>query len=244
MKFTRKILTTASVAVVVCGVTAGIAPAGASATGGSATAAGCAANDVVPPVGAGQAVGSDLDGDGRADTIWLADRTGPDGGLIRTLGVRTASGAGFTTTFTSASPVAASAVSGRVGGGTPIILLDFTRSAVLYTVKDCSIQKSLNVQGNQYTFDRQLLTGYGTGAGCPVIGDTGRQLVGYKAVSNDDEGTSYTVTRTTILLSDGGRQARNGTTVTLGRSLSPTSTAVRTAQAVSCGANPKAFEPA
>src|SRR4051812_18089098 len=78
-----------------CVCTAAVALTGLAS--GPATAAvnpapGCPVGGPTIPAGAGTARTTDLDGDGRADTIWLADLNGR-----RTLGVRTASGAGFTT---------------------------------------------------------------------------------------------------------------------------------------------------
>jgi len=229
----------------VTGVTLGVFAAVIGLTGlvsGPATAAvnrapapGCPAGGTTIPPGAGTARTADLDGDGRADTIWLADLNGE-----RTLGVRTASGAGFTTTFQSAAPQAASAVAGLVQRDIPVILLDTGRAAPVYTVADCAIVPTRNVQGNQYTFDKGF-TGYGTGAGCVQIEGTRRYLVGYLAETED--GQSFTVTRTRIDLSDNGREARNGTTTTLGTHLSANSATVRAAQQIRCGTDATAHEP-
>jgi hypothetical protein len=209
---------------------------------GSATAAvhptaarGCPAGGTTIPAGAGTARTADLDGDDRADTLWLADVNG-----LRTLGVRTASGAGFTTTFQSAAPQAASATAGLVQQDIPIILLDTGRAAPVYTVVNCAIVPTKNVQGNQYTFDKGF-TGYGTGAGCVQIDGTRRYLVGYLATTSD--GASYTVARTQINLSGSGRQARNGTTTTLGTHLAADSATVQAAEQIRCGADGTAYEP-
>jgi hypothetical protein len=99
---------------------------------------------------------------------------------------------------------------------------------------------SLNPQGQQYTFDLQELTGYGTGAGCPMVGSA-RQLVGYlaKYVAQND----YTVTQTTVVLSGGGSHARNGTTTVLGKHVAQDSELWRRAHSVTCGTGGQAREP-
>jgi hypothetical protein len=205
---------------------------GGTTTGGK----GCPAGGAAIPAGAGTAGTADLDGDGKGDTIWLAGK-----GDTRLLGVRTATGARFSTVFSSASPVSASAVAGRLGDGSAVILLDLSRETKLYAVVNCTIVASRNTQGNQYTFD-QGFTGYGTGAGCPSLGSSGRHLVGYLAKPNAD-GSRFRVTRTTISLGSHGAKASNAATVTLGRALRPNSAVVKLAQSVTCGTGARAFEP-
>jgi hypothetical protein len=201
-----------------------------------APAKSCGPGGGAVPAGAGTARTADLDGDGKRDTIWLADKGGE-----RYLGVRTASGAVFSTTFSSASPISASAVASRLGNGAVVILLSTGRSVALYGVIDCQLVATKNTQGRQYTFDLNF-TGYGTGAGCPVIGSTGRHLVGYLA-KGDSAGTSFSVIRTTINVLKGGAAAVNGTVVTQGENLAPDSVIVRTARSVSCGSGGTALEP-
>ena len=201
---------------------------------GSSVAKGCPAGGARIPAGAGQARTPDLDGDGRADTVWVADQSGQ-----RTLGVRTASGAGFTRTFTNSAPQNARATAGRLGDGTAVILLDFSRDVQLYGVTGCQIVVTRNVHGDPYTFDGGF-AGYGTGVGCPVIGDSGRRLAGYLATAT---GSTYTVVRTTINLSRGGAAATNGTVKTLGTGLAADSATVKAAQSVSCGSADSAVEP-
>jgi hypothetical protein len=210
-------------------------PTSGSGSGSPATGKGCPAGGTAIPAGAGRARTTDLDGDGKADTVWLADA-----GTRRTLGVRTASGAGFSRAFQSAAPQGAGAIANTLADGSAIILLNTGRSAQLYTVTGCAIVPSLNAQGQQYTFDEGF-TGYGTGVGCPDNG-AGRQLVGYQAKPNT-AGTSFTVSRTTISLSSGGRKASNGSTVVLGTGLPSSSATVKLAQDVSCGSAPAALEP-
>ncbi len=213
----------------------GTTPAGGTTTAGN-NGHGCPAGGASIPAGAGTATTADLDGDGRADTVWLADK-----GDRRVLGVRTATGAGFSTTFSSAAPQSATAVAGRLGDGSAVILLDLSRETKLYAVVNCTIVASRNAQGDQYTFD-QGFTGYGTGAGCPSLGSSGRHLVGYLAKPNSD-GSRFRVVRTTISLSANGARAKNSTTTVLGRSLPSSSAVVKLAQSVTCGTGARAYEP-
>src|SRR5690349_23753484 len=81
---------------------------------------GCPAGGPAIPKSANRARTGDLDGDGAADSIWLAID-----GNDRVLGVSTASGARFSTVFTSDARSTASAVAGRLASGAAIVLLDF-----------------------------------------------------------------------------------------------------------------------
>jgi hypothetical protein len=209
---------------------------GGSSSSGGSSRKGCAPGGAAIPAGAGTARTVDLDGDGKADTIWIADV-----GQKRELGVRTAGGAGFFTAFQSAAPQSATAVANRLSDDSAIILLDTGRAAALYAVADCSLVATKNAQNQPYTFD-QGFTGYGTGAGCPVIG-SGRRLAGYDAKLESGSAGTFTVTRTTISLSNEGRKASNGSKVTIGTHLSASSSIVRTAQAVTCGTTQRALEP-
>jgi hypothetical protein len=194
-------------------------------TGASASTAGCPAGGSVPD-GAHTGATADLDGDGRPDTLWLS------GGTPRRLGVETASGAVFSTEFTSAAPQAASALGARLGDGTAVVLLDTGRAVPLYAVIDCALVPTANVQGQQYTFDLGF-TGYGTGVGCAEL-RRGLQLVGLKAESTDS-GTTFTVIRTPIELDDHGASARNGQDEVVAEGVSADDPAVTTAQSVTCG---------
>jgi hypothetical protein len=201
----------------------------------SGTGRGCSAGAAVPKAAATVRT-ADLDADGSADTLWLGKVSGK-----RTLGVEMADGERFSTTFTSAGIQPAGAVAGRLGSGVAVILMETDHSVKLYAIIGCRIVATKNAQGNQYTFDEGV-TGYGSGAGCPVIG-SGRRLVGYLAKA-DAAGDSYTVTRTTINLLQGGARATNGVTTTLGTKVAPSATLVRTATKVSCGGGSVALEPA
>jgi hypothetical protein len=212
----------------------GVVPvATSSAHAGSAK--GCPAGGAAIPKGAGKARTADLDGDGKRDTLWLADV-----GSRRILGVRTASGAGFSVTFANAAPESADAVANTLYYGTAVILLDTGRSVELYAVTGCRIVQSLNPQGQQYTFDKGF-TGFGSGVGCPAFG-SGRHLAGYLAVGGP-KGAPFKVTRTLVGLADAGRRATNGAKTTLGTGLPANSPIVRQAQDVTCGTTGRALEP-
>lgn len=188
--------------------------------------AGCPATpDQSTPSGADVHQVIDVDGDGRADQAWLT------GGSDRSFGITTASGATFSTTITSASPVPASAVVGMVQGDQPIALVDLGREALLFSLDGCQVTAPADAQGTAYTFDRGL-AGEGTGVGCSQDGSTLR-LAGLNAVQATD-GT-YTVTRTYVDLSSDGRTATNGAKSTVATNAASTEQVVTTAQEVSCG---------
>ena len=224
-------------------------PTSAPATTGGQTANdGCTKNGQAIPKGAGRASSpdldlhvahnfepTDLDHDGKRDTVWLSDS-----GTTRRLGVKTASGATFSTTFTSASPQAASAIGQRLGDGSEIILLNTGRSVQLYAVVNCQIVVSKNAQGKQYSFDLGF-TGFGTGVRCVNVG-RGLQVAGMLAEPDAD--SKFTVYRTRVALSDQGRQARNTARQTLATKAAADSGVVKSAQTVTCGSgNPGADEP-
>jgi hypothetical protein len=211
----------------------GQAPAGPTPTAN----AGCPAGGAAVPASADRAATVDLDGDKRNDTLWLAIR-----GNDRVLGVTTASGARFSTVFTNSAPTTANAVGGRLGDGNAVILLDFSQEAKLYAVTACTIAPTLNVQGEQYTFDEGV-NGKGTGVGCPVIGTQGRRLVGYLAEPGGN-GDGYVVTRTLINLTEQGTLATNGATQTVTEGAPESDSDVRRAKQIICGPGDRAFEPA
>jgi hypothetical protein len=216
----------------------GVGEKGAT-SGAKNTDKGCPAGgpSISPEANVAQA--GDLDGDGNGDTLWIGfDQKGN-----QQFGVQTAGGARFAMRFSTVNDPrrGSSAVwADRLGDGTAVILLDTTHEVRLYAVVDCSIVVTRNKQNNQYVFDRGTL-GNGTGVGCPVIGSTGRHLVGYLAEENN---TGYTVSRTAIVFSRGGRKATNGSTSVLGSSLPKNSSMVARAQNVGCGVSHQAQEQA
>ena len=213
------------------------APDGIPDGAGAGTGNGCAPNQATTPAGAGTATTGDVDLDGAADTVWLADT--PE----RTLGVTTATGATFSTTFTSAAPQAASALGQKLQpAGPAIVLLDTGRSVALYAVVDCALVPTLNEQGEQYVFDLGF-TGYGTGVGCVAGGDEeDLSLAGLNVVDTGD-GT-FRVTRTAVQLDDFGRRAVNGGTTVVAEGVGADDPRVANAHTVSCGnQTPAAHEP-
>jgi len=218
-----------------------VAKPSASADSASADPKGCASGGAALPDNASLAKTVDLDGDGKADKVWLGFK-----GANRTLGVVTASGARFSTSFQSTlttslgEPTTASAVAGRLGDGSAVILLDLGQEARLYAVTGCQIVPTLNTQGNQYTFDKDV-NGYGSGAGCPTI-EGKRTLVGYLAKPGG-HGDGYTVTLTVINLSKNGTRADNGSVRTVEEGQLETDPLVVQARTVEC-AGERAVEPA
>lgn len=193
---------------------------------------GCSTDDDLPiPKGAGTAKTADLDGDGRKDTIWLAD----DGAGRAALGVRTAGGAGFATRIPIVSDTsqAVRAVAGVVSGGVPVILVD-NGTVSVFSAAGCEIRPTQNKDGDQYTFRTDGTTpGYDSGVGCVPVGSTGLQLVGYHAQWYDD-GAEYKVTRTTVKLSEDGVTATNGSTTTVKEVASDGDPVLTKARAVTC----------
>ncbi|RZS79933.1 hypothetical protein EV189_3412 [Motilibacter rhizosphaerae] len=220
---------------------AGTAPAPAPSTPAStgATPAPEESSGAIP-AGAGTATGVDLDGDGRPDTLWLAD----DGGR-RLLGVRTSGHGGTSTTFTSASPISARASSARLVGGAAVVLLDTGRSAQLYAYVVRGRARRLvpvpGVDGRPYSFSFGF-TDVGTGLACDgPEGD--RVLYGEDA---RETGGSWTVTRTPVTVAADGSTARNGTPQTVVRSASGDDQRVAAARGRTCGDLPRsavALEP-
>jgi hypothetical protein len=151
---------------------------------------GCPANNAIIPTGTGTAITGDVDLDGQPDVIWLT--TTP----ARAQGMTTATGATFSTTFTNATPQAASALGQKLQpAGPAIVLLNTGRSVELHTVVDCQLVPTRNQQGQQYTFDLGF-TGYGTGVECIAGSDEeDLSLVGLNAV--DIGGDRFRITQTT-----------------------------------------------
>ena len=217
----------------------GTAPTKAGATpvaSGGSTAKGCPAGGLAVPENANRAETVDLDGDGKKDTLWLADQ-----GDIRVLGVETASGARMATVFTNGGQASANAVGGLLGDKSAVILLDFSREARLYGVIDCKIFGYENAQGHQYTFDEGF-TGHGTGVGCPEIGSQGRRLVGYLAEPGG-YGDGYKVTRTLINLDRKEVVATNGITETVNEGVPESNSDVKKAKQIICGPGERVHEP-
>jgi hypothetical protein len=215
-----------------------------SATATPAVGPGCTAGGAAVPKDSNWVGTDDLDGDGLTDQLWLAHDDD-----LRLLGVTTASGARFSIILNQYDAGAeeqrtgdsVSAVAGRLSDGSAVIMVDFGRSAGLYSVVNCYVVALTNVEGRPYLFDRGY-AGTGDGAGCPVA-ESKRVLVGYLAEYNSTKNT-YRVTRTAINVDTEGRRATNGRSDVLGTGLPEGSTVVNRAQSVTCGDNNIVSEPA
>ena len=206
--------------------------------GTSSAAAGCTPGGAPPPAGAGMRQVSDLDGDGRPDTLWVgqfADGPPYQGRINRVVGIATASGANSDVQISSASPMplTALAIVAQSDGGNQIIVSD-GRSAQLYTFAECRLQAVVDSEGMPFVFDLQNLRDHGTGVGCSDLGppSIGRHLVGLQALQSPPDSGQWTVRRTVIEL--------HGTMATIGQSDTVTATsaqdpAVTSAQTISCG---------
>jgi hypothetical protein len=203
---------------------------GATTTTAAAGGGGCAATGSGTPAGAATAPTIDVDGDGEPDTAWLS---GAAGSGERRFGITTASGATFSTAFSSASPIAASAFAFEPSGRAPAYaLISDGRIGSLWLIDDCAITKVTNVQGDQYTFDLGGFTGYGTGVGCIDLDHDGtRDLVGLLAESVD---ASTTRVKRTLIELDGAKGS-NGTSDQITLHSPADDNAIESAREVTCG---------
>ena len=194
-----------------------------------AVGAGCAPAGTGMPAGAVSGPTVDVDGDGRADSMWL--QRNADGTQLA--GITTASGATFSASYSSASPLPRRVLVADVNGaGTIAAIVSDGRQAGLFTVLNCSLVPAMNPQGAQYTFDLGMGVN-GTGIGCTkVAGTSATGLVGLK-LNRDGAGKPVSVTRTAILLK--GASASNGASDTVDVSGDPTGPAATTATQITCG---------
>ena len=197
----------------------------------SFAAGGCAPTGASPPADVSQRKVSDLDWDGRPDTLWVGQVRDADGHIDRVVGVTTASGATSEVQVSSASPIplSALAIDAQQDGQHQIVVSD-GRSAHLYVFANCRLETAADNQGAPFLFDLQNLRDHGTGVGCGDLGppSTGRHLVRLQATNTGQ----WTVRRTEIDL--------NGTLATIGESdtvaaASAQDPAVTSAQTISCG---------
>jgi len=183
-----------------------VAATSAPATTAASAPVGQACTSGAPPIPAGavQKPIIDVDGDGKADTGWIAE---VDGKV--TVGIDTAAGGGATATFDSASPVGRTLLVANADEKGPAeVFLDDGRLVQLDAFVGCKIVPVTNPQGQHYEFGLGF-TDVGTGIGCVDTG-SGRQLVGLSI----DQGTSNQTTvhwsRTVVALD--GTKAKNGAT--------------------------------
>ncbi len=205
------------------------APTGGGGAGSGGNGEGCAATSSGTPAGAATAPTIDVDGDGRDDTAWLAGSAGAE----RSFGITTASGATFSTPFSSASPIAASAFAFEPDGELPAYaLVSDGRLGSLWLLADCRVTAVTNPQGDPYTFDLGGFTGFGTGVGCVDLDRDGRRdLVGLLAESVDPPTTR--IKRTIVRLD--GDHASNGTSDELTAHSPADDAEIESARSVTCG---------
>lgn len=173
------------------------------------------------PAGAVTKATKDVDGDGKADTEWIA--------LVNEqteFGVTTASNATFSYDVSSASPIARGGFVSKLGSRFISLLTD-GRGAYVHVIASCKFVQPKDSKGVPYTFDLQDLRGNGTGVGC-VSGN----LVGYLAKG---DGSTFTVTQTIVRLSADGTTASNGATSTIATGIVASDPRVKTAESVTCG---------
>lgn len=176
--------------------------------------------------GATAAATVDVDGDGRADREWITTAGG-----ATVFGVTTASGATFSYSVTSASPIPRGGFVARLSPSRVISVLTDGRQAYLHVVANCSFVQPVSSDGKAFTFDLQNLRGNGTGVGCVAV-DNGAEMVGYLATSVNG-GT--TVTQTIIELDSAGTGASTGAVSTLAVGAASNSPIAVAASSVSCG---------
>lgn len=174
---------------------------GAVLVGSPASAAGgCADNGGYIPAGSKTASIGDVDGDGRADTEFVA--------VNGRTGIRTATGA----VHTVANPLAGPGPHGtwvkKLSGGPVILVADDERQAELFSFVGCRLRPVKNLQGAQYSF---WLNGNGpvpvrgTGVACGSTGDL--QGVLARPVKGQRE-----IDLTRIAVSSDGARATNANT--------------------------------
>ena len=200
------------------GVVAGGVPA--------AAASGCADNGGYVPAGSKTASIGDVDGDGRADTEFVA----PNG---RT-GIRSATGA----VHTVANPLAGPGPHGtwvkKLSDGPVVLVADDLRQAELFSFVGCRIKPVENAQGDQYSF--WLNTNgpepiRGTGVAC---GSTGH-LQGVLARPVD---ALFAIDRTHVVVSRDGTRATNGNVSRSAGQYGSATTTVRHANESYCATAP------
>lgn len=172
----------------------------------AATGAPCTTGAPAVPAGTKPKKVVDVDGDGKADSAFIAVPTPGD----ESLNILTAAGGGATFKIESASPIARSVLIANADQAGPVeVFVDDGRSTQLLAFVNCSVQPILNPQAQPYIFDTSGIYGTGTGIGC-VATPAGRRLVGLHAISPADGGPTVQWTQTVVELN--GLQAHNGAT--------------------------------
>ncbi|MDJ0349940.1 hypothetical protein [Cryobacterium sp. PH29-G1] len=166
-------------------------------------AAGCPANDVPVPADAALATIQDVDGDGRGDAEFYSEEDG------FYYGIRTASGATVLLKDDLAGPNTHSGWT-SIREGATVTVLDDGRTATLHAFIDCAFVTTTDSGGTPYRFGLNGFSDYGTGVQC--TDQNGGSLLYGVLASRQADGT-YDITRTQIILTDGGRIARNSSQV-------------------------------
>ncbi|WP_432499225.1 hypothetical protein [Kineococcus gypseus] len=159
--------------------------------------------------------------------LWLADVDGR-----RLLGATTTAHGTTSVEFTSAAPQAAGASAAVLASGAPVVLLDTGRSVQVYAYRqeDAALVPVPGEDGAQYSFSLGF-TPHGTGLTCAPAGD-GLHLYGVDA---RQEGGSWTVTRTEVVVDANRVHARNGATETVASGVRADDPAVAAAHGTTCG---------
>jgi hypothetical protein len=191
----------------------------------SAVGAGCAPTAAGIPAGAVTATTTDVDGDGRPDVEWARVVVG-----ALEFGVRTASGATASASYSFAGPAERTVAIARLANGAVVAVPSDHRGAQLFAFADCRFVHPVGVDGNPYAFDQQDLRGNGTGVGCLA----GR-LLGFQVTGPSGD---RTVEGTVVTVSPDGRSATNGATETIARHLGDDADVVRLASQATCSPAP------
>ncbi|MGN6446555.1 hypothetical protein [Amnibacterium sp.] len=172
----------------------------------------------------------DLDGDGRADTIFFSGTT---------FGVKTASGALITT----------NAGALLTGGGDhhawaktmeaepPVAVVDDGHTAVVFAIVGCRLVVPAGTNGKPYRFTLWGWGTYGTGVACVGSDRGGWMLAGVDAVRTG--AGRYRIDTTEVDISKDGRTAKNGQTVKGTKTFAADSTEVAQAKESICTQVPR-----
>jgi hypothetical protein len=170
--------------------------AGPSAAG--APVAGCPANAVPVPGDAVLATIEDIDHDGLPDAEFYSEKDG------FYYGIRTASGATILLKDDLAGPNTHSGWTSTRERAI-VTILDDGRAATLHAFIDCAFVTTTDAGGAPYRFGLNGFSDFGTGVQC-TDQNGGALLYGVLA-SRQSDGL-YDITRTQIILDEGGRVAR------------------------------------
>jgi hypothetical protein len=188
---------------------------------GTPTAAGCAPNSATKPAGAISHPTIDVDGDGVADTEWIANSP------VLEFGVTTASGATFSYPLATASPAGREGFIAQLNDHRIVSLVDDNRAAYVHFFVNCAWVETKHPNGTPYVLDFNDVAGTGSGVSCSL---------GYvESLQAVNSGGSYTVTQTPVDLNVDGSRATPGAPVAIATGVPATDAHVKLAQEISCG---------